>query len=86
MLTDDFKADITNVFKKFAGEDMELDCNELMLVMHALGQKPREDHLKEMVAKVDEDGSGVIELEEFFTLMEMLLNEMDTPEGLSQAF
>ena len=50
--------------------------------MNSLGQKPSKEHLDELVAKVDQDGSGVIELEEFFVLMELLLQEMDTPEGL----
>ena len=65
---------------------MELDCDELMLVMKALGQQPTKEDLDDLVAKVDEDGSGVIELEEFFVLMELLLKEQDTPEGLEQAF
>jgi Ca2+-binding EF-hand superfamily protein len=43
--------------------------NELRDAMKALGIYLKKDEVKEMMKRVDKDGSGTIELDEFMALM-----------------
>lgn len=46
-----------------------IDVNELRDAMKALGIYLKKDEVKTMMARVDKDGSGSIELDEFMALM-----------------
>ena len=63
---DEFR-DAFNLFDLDGGGD--IDSKELGTVMRSLGQNPSDEELREMIAEVDDDGSGSIEFEEFCALM-----------------
>lgn len=46
-----------------------IDVNELRDAMKALGIYLKKEEVKEMMKRVDKDGSGSIELDEFMALM-----------------
>merc|ERR1712137_590966 len=50
------------------------------------GELPTEDNLKEMMGKVDHDGSGSVELPEFLEMMALKLRDTDTEDELREAF
>ena len=54
--------------------------------MKSLGQNPSDAELQDMIAEVDDDGSGEIEFEEFCEMMARKMNECDVEEELKQAF
>ena len=60
--------DVFNGFDKDGGGNIEAE--ELALVMKALGQDPTKEQLDAMVKKVDTDGSGEIDFDEFLLLMQ----------------
>ena len=55
-------------------------------VMKSLGQNPSDAELQDMIAEVDDDGSGEIEFDEFCEMMARKMNECDADEELKQAF
>lgn len=54
--------------------------------MRSLGQNPTETHLQEMVAEVDQDGSGTIDFSEFLALMARKMKDVDTEQEVKEAF
>lgn len=60
------------VFDNFGGGDGSIDASELGEVFMSLGKKVPPQELRDMVAKVDADGSGEIEWQEFIMLMRNL--------------
>jgi dynein heavy chain len=53
--------------------DGTMDTNELGTVLRSLGQNPTEAELEQMIAEVDEDGSGAIDFTEFAEMMKQQL-------------
>ena len=54
--------------------------------MRSLGRNPTKEELDEMIAEVDDDGSGEIEFAEFLDLMKRKLCEGDDREEMEEAF
>ena len=52
-----------------------LSADDLGEIMRAMGFRPTEDELKELLAEIDEDGSGEIEFGEFSQLCATFLVE-----------
>jgi Ca2+-binding EF-hand superfamily protein len=50
---------------------------ELALVFRKMGSSPTEKELNDLVKEVDADGSGVIEFDEFLTLLEKLRKDFE---------
>lgn len=76
-------------FKMFDTHDRgDISTVELGKIMRSLGQNPSEAELQDMVNKIDADGNGVIDFEEFLTLMARLLNGdgASEEEELQEAF
>ena len=46
-----------------------ITTEELMEALKKMGQNPSEDELRKMVEQADEDGSGLIEFDEFLLLI-----------------
>ncbi|XP_074590154.1 calmodulin-1-like [Curcuma longa] len=63
-----------------------ITLEELGTVIKALGQRPSEEELREMIQEVDADGNGTIELGEFLNLMAKKVKETNVEEELKEAF
>lgn len=66
-----------------------IESHELKQVMANLGEILTDDEIKEMIRKLDRDGDGQIDFEEFVGLMKMRAeerNERDPEEELRDAF
>ena len=55
-------------------------------MLKSLGQHPSDEELEEMILEVDTDGNGVLEFNEFLTLMATKIRSTDTEEELVEAF
>ena len=63
-----------------------IGTDELREVLKSLGQHPSDEELDEMILEVDTDGNGVLEFNEFLTLMATKIRSADTEEELVEAF
>ncbi|CDW82789.1 calmodulin [Stylonychia lemnae] len=66
--------------------DKQISAKELGVVMKNIGQHITEQELNQMILEADEDGSGTIDFDEFLTLMQKRLQELDVKEELIEAF
>ena len=48
----------------------ELDSKELKRALQSLGFEPKKAQIRQMILDVDEDGSGTLDLQEFWVLPE----------------
>ncbi|XP_020582901.1 caltractin-like [Phalaenopsis equestris] len=63
-----------------------IDAKELNIAMRALGFEISDEQIDEMIAEVDLNGSGAIELDEFVCMMTDKMEERDILEDLHKAF
>eukprot|EP01061_Rhynchopus_euleeides_P010698 TRINITY_DN20210_c0_g1_i1.p1 TRINITY_DN20210_c0_g1~~TRINITY_DN20210_c0_g1_i1.p1 ORF type:complete len:155 (+),score=81.40 TRINITY_DN20210_c0_g1_i1:147-611(+) len=76
-----------NVFNMFDTDASgAVSLNELGCAMRSLGMKASEKELDEMMRDVDVDGSGVIEFEEFLTLVSKRVTEPELLKQLEDVF
>jgi Ca2+-binding EF-hand superfamily protein len=69
-LTEEQKEEIDNAFKLFDKDKSgSIDVNELKDAMKALGIHLKKELVRQKMTKVDKDGSGAIDKEEFMALM-----------------
>jgi centrin-1 len=54
--------------------------------MRALGFESKKEDIKKMLDKIDEDGSGVIEFDEFVKMMTAKMGERESKEEIKRAF
>lgn len=73
-----------NLFDLDGGGD--IDSEELGTVMRALGQNPSEDEIAAMIAEVDTEGTGSIEMEGFIRLMARKMLMEDVGKELEESF
>ncbi|XP_054710375.1 calmodulin-A-like, partial [Uloborus diversus] len=89
-LTEEQVAELREAFLLFDKDsDGMITSAELGVVMRSLGQRPSEMQLRNMVHKVDKDGNGTIEFDEFLCLMSKKLRSSSSAEGeqeLREAF
>ncbi|KAM3147209.1 EF-hand domain [Paramecium bursaria] len=66
--------------------DGTITIKELGMVMRSLGINPTYKDLKEMIREVDFDGNGMIDFNEFLSLMAKKLRDTDLEEEYITAF
>ena len=66
--------------------DGTITIKELEVVMRSLGQNPTDAELQDMIKDVDIDGNGVIDFNEFLSLMARKTEDKDATEELREAF
>ncbi|XP_037075106.1 calmodulin-like [Pollicipes pollicipes] len=67
-------------------EDGVISMHELGVVMKSLGQRPTVTELEQMVTKVDQEGIGQIEFNEFLQMMARKMSGMESEDELKEAF
>jgi len=87
LLSTDQIALFQDVFHRFdsSGEG-SISSKQLGKIMRHIGQNPTEAELQDMVNEVDKDGTGMIDLPEFLTMMAMKINEQNAEEEIREAF
>ncbi|XP_062201652.1 probable calcium-binding protein CML8 [Phragmites australis] len=63
-----------------------IDPRELNVAMRALGFEMTPEQINQMIAEVDKDGSGTIDLDEFEHMMTDKMGERDARDELHKAF
>lgn len=79
------KEEFQGAFDNFADESGNIHNDKLKEIFKGLGQELSEDEITSMVMEVDEDGSGEIDIDEFYGMMADLLGLVD-PEPNKDAF
>mmetsp|Transcript_6570 Transcript_6570/g.9500 ORF Transcript_6570/g.9500 Transcript_6570/m.9500 type:complete len:149 (-) Transcript_6570:378-824(-) len=80
-------ADLRASFQMFDKDGSgTISTKELKDVMIRFGQNPSDGDIKVMMAKVDEDGNGEIDFDEFAELMGSRVSSMDPDADLKLAF
>ena len=69
-----------------ADGDGHIDAHELQIVLEAVGRKMEIHEVQEAIRKVDEDGTGEIEFDEFLKLMSDEMSNSANDEELIEAF
>ena len=70
VLTEEQEKEIRDAFALFDSDGSgAIDANELKIAMDALGFDIYADEAKRLIADIDADGSGTIELPEFMSMM-----------------
>ncbi|XP_055339960.1 calmodulin-beta-like [Paramacrobiotus metropolitanus] len=86
-LTEDQIHEFHEAFTLFDKDgDGMITSAELGIVIRALGQRPTESQLREMVREVDDNGNGTIEFNEFLRMMSRKMKETDPDQELREAF
>ncbi|XP_052721846.1 uncharacterized protein LOC128192868 [Crassostrea angulata] len=86
-LTKEMKADLREAFDVFDADGSgTIDASELKIALRALGFEPKKDEMKRLVAEIDTDGSGILDFDDFLTLMTKKMTEKDETEDLQKAF
>ena len=86
-LTVEQKEEIDHAFLLFDKDRSDsIDVNELKDAMKALGIYLKKEEVRQKMTKVDKDGSGTIDKEEFMALMAEQIERRDQEEELRKVF
>lgn len=86
-LTEEQIAELKETFNLFDKDhDGTISVKELGVAMRALGQNPTEAELQDMIMEADRDGNGVLDFEEFKSLMINKYSFNETEEEIREAF
>ncbi|VDO99385.1 unnamed protein product [Soboliphyme baturini] len=67
-------------------DDGVISASEVASVMRFLGYKPTDDEIRNIIAKIDQDGNGTIEFDEFVPLMSRHSKKADKENDLFITF
>ncbi|KAH8277062.1 hypothetical protein KR026_004581, partial [Drosophila bipectinata] len=86
-LTEEQVAEFKEAFTQFDTDGTgKISTRELGAVMRSLGQNPTETELQDMIAEIDNDPNGMMDFNEFCTIMAKQMRETDTEEEMREAF
>ncbi|XP_063691175.1 calmodulin-A-like [Bolinopsis microptera] len=86
-LSDTQLADFKETFTLFdKNGDGTITTDELEVVMRSLGQDPTEEYLQATIAKVDANGNGSMEFDEFLELMTEYMEVDESEENMRETF
>jgi centrin-1 len=86
-LTEDEVLEIKEAFDLFDGDKSgHIDKEELRQALKNLGIDTKNQTLQNMMADLDQDGSGKIDFDEFISMMTAKMSDRDTREDLQKVF
>ncbi|CAL8329662.1 unnamed protein product [Gadus morhua 'NCC'] len=86
-LTEEQKQEIREAFDLFDTDGTgTIDVKELKVAMRALGFEPKKEEIKKMIADIDKQGSGMIDFNDFLSMMTPKMSEKDFTEEILKAF
>uniref|UniRef100_A0A7S2GJ83 EF-hand domain-containing protein n=1 Tax=Haptolina brevifila TaxID=156173 RepID=A0A7S2GJ83_9EUKA len=88
-LSEQQRSEIRQAFDLFDTDGQGvIDANALKVVLRALGFEPRKEEVKAMIASAEgsEEGTGMIDFNEFLELLLVKMSEKDTKEDAMRAF
>ncbi|XP_069025528.1 uncharacterized protein cetn4 isoform X2 [Embiotoca jacksoni] len=86
-LTEEQKQEIREAFDLFDSDGAgTIDVKELKVAMRALGFEPKKEEIKKMIADIDKEGSGLINFDDFLSIMTLKMSEKDSKEEIIKAF
>uniref|UniRef100_A0A3B3ZZ42 EF-hand domain-containing protein n=1 Tax=Periophthalmus magnuspinnatus TaxID=409849 RepID=A0A3B3ZZ42_9GOBI len=86
-LTAEIKQEIKEAFDLFDTDGTgTIDVKELKVAMRALGFEPKKEEIKKMIADIDKEGSGMIDFDDFLSMMSVKMSEKDSKEEILKAF
>lgn len=86
LLNEEQVAEFKEAFSLFdKNGDGSITTGELGTVMRHLGQDPSEEELTEMINKIDVDGDGTIDFEEYLQMMCMQMKTRDSEDEILSA-
>ncbi|KAK7790515.1 hypothetical protein R5R35_005261 [Gryllus longicercus] len=81
------KQDIKDAFELLdCDETGSIETKELRYAMLALGFEPSKEELVRIIAEVDKDHTGTVNLDEFTKLMSVMIAARDPKEEIAKAF
>ena len=81
-LSDEHMDELKAAFDMFDQDGNGISIEELEHAMRSFGKEPSKQELEEMMARVDEDGSGTIDFEEFVKMMSMRFEQEEIDNEL----
>lgn len=86
-LTPEQKEELKEAFDLFDTEGSgKIDARELKVVMKALGFDPTREEIRSIIQDVDQDGTGLIEYQDYLDIMAVKMRERDPVEEMKKAF
>lgn len=86
-LTPEQKEELKEAFDLFDTEGSgKIDARELKVVMKALGFDPTREEIRSIIQDVDQDGTGLIEYQDYLDIMAVKMKERDPVEEMKKAF
>lgn len=86
-LTEETIKEFREAFALFdLNNDGNISAEELGTFMRKMGQKPKDNEIRKMIAEVDADGNGLIDFSEFVTLLARKMNNSDKDAEIKEAF
>lgn len=66
--------------------DGNISTKELGTVLRALGQKPTEAELSDLISEIDKDNSGTVDFQQFLSILEKKVGESENIDEIREAF
>ncbi|KAL0234925.1 hypothetical protein GEMRC1_001507 [Eukaryota sp. GEM-RC1] len=86
-LSEEAKQEIQEAFSLFDSDGSgTIDSKELKVAMRALGFEPQKDEIRRLLAEVDKEGKGVIDFNDFLTIMTEKISSRNPREEMLKAF
>eukprot|EP01083_Nonionella_stella_P207940 754945_1 len=83
----EIEEELKEAFEMFANDaNGQITVDELGKVMQKMGQKLSEKELKSIIKRVDQNGSGAINYNDFKSMMQAQLEQTSSDDEIRQAF
>eukprot|EP00612_Vaucheria_litorea_P007237 CAMPEP_0171479146 /NCGR_PEP_ID=MMETSP0946-20130122/5220_1 /TAXON_ID=109269 /ORGANISM="Vaucheria litorea, Strain CCMP2940" /LENGTH=153 /DNA_ID=CAMNT_0012009959 /DNA_START=100 /DNA_END=559 /DNA_ORIENTATION=- len=86
-LTEEQEMEIREAFDLFDRDGSgTIDAKELKVAMRALGFEPKKEEIQKMIADVSQSNNGLVNFEDFLSMMTTKMSQKDSMEEVKKAF